>query len=633
MVVSKENYYNVVSELKTKYVLSIDTETTGLYPFNGDRLFSIAIASNDDTYYFNFQSYPEKEEYQLTSFQPLIELCADPVKKWFAHNAKFDLHFLAKEGIYLPGFIHDTMVVARLLYNNHFTYGLADCALRVGLEKSSEVDDYIKKNRLYDGKGKERKKLFSKVPFDIISRYAEKDAEITYKLGAMQDRELTDKLNRVYANEEKFLKTALEIESTGVKINKEYVLRAIEFERKRCHDASRRIQKLTSMEFTDGRKFLQHTFRDIIDELPKTPKGSPSFDDNALKTIKDTHTVEKEIANSIITYRDHFKKLNSYYSNFIKFSDQNDVVHPSIRQAGTATGRISVVDPALQTVNKEDANAEEETGQYTVRKSFIPREGYFFVEMDYKAMEFRLLLDYAGERKLSRKIKEGFDPHQATADLVGIGRREAKTISFGLLYGMGIDKLAKSLGIPASRAKELRRTYFDALPLVENFILAVTSKVRRIGSVFNWLGRTSHFKDPNFAYKAVNYLIQGSGADIVKVAMNDLAVALRPRKSRMVLQVHDSILFEIHFSEWMIIPELKEIMEKAYEPRKCLGQEVSVEFSLQSWGNLKEFSSLGWLRKRLEEEGVIRSKNNPDMLGGEDSASHDSRDTGHTGLH
>lgn len=626
MLVSRQNYENIIDLLGRETVLAIDTETTGVALYGGeDRLFSIAIASKLETFYFNYHPYQDALDSHLESFGPMRKLTSDPQKIWFLHNAKFDMGFLEKENLPLIGKVYCTWTGSRILYNEHMTYSLSECAKRIGLEKSDAVEEFISKHKLYEwhkipGKQKrDKKKFFLKVPLPIISDYAEKDARVTYELGFHVLNSISSPEQEVLENEATFTRTAYNIEKTGIKIDRPYVERAQEFERMRCHDATLKFKDLTSLEFSDGRKVLGNVFGGVLDRLPKTIKGSPSFDDTALRTISPTFEKEKKIAETILEHREHFKKLNSYYLNFLHFADSNDILHPNIRQAGTATGRISIVDPALQTVNKE----EDKTQEYSVRKSFIPREGYLFLEMDYKAMEFRMLLDYAGEERLARQIEKGLDPHQATANLVKIDRRSAKTISFGLLYGMGVGKLAHSLGVDLDKAKQLKRTYFSALPNVKNLIERVQMTAKQRKYIFNWLGRKSYFPNPDFAYKAVNYLIQGGSADTVKVAMNKMAEFLSDKKTRMVLQIHDAVLFELHHSELDLIPTLKTIMEQAYPPRKCLSMEVSVEYSLTSWGDLKPYGPEA--RDEIERACAQGSIRDQGSLGVQDSANVDSR--------
>ncbi len=625
----------VVQDLSLVNTYALDCETTGINPFQGDRLFAIVICTGTISYYFNFQEYPDLDPslvLDASHLHKLKRVLEDPSKTFYCHNAKFDMAFLEKEGIELQGKIHCTMAVARILHNNHLSYTLKACVERIGLEKSEAVEEYIRKHRLWEWQeipGKKtrfKRKFFGRVSFNAMSSYSHTDGKVTFALGQFQRTSIREDETRVYDNETRFTQVAYGIEKTGIRIDPIYCEKAAAHEQARAEEAVKTFEKLTQTKFLDSAKLFTKAFSAVAQSLPKTDKGNTSFDDEALKSLRED-PAHWPIAEAILCHRDASKKLNSYYRNFLHFADSEGIVHPNIRQSGTATGRVSIVDPALQTVNKE----EDKKAEYSVRKSFIPRDGYFFVEMDYKAMEFRMLIDYAGEGSLAKKILAGLDPHQATADLVRIDRRSAKTISFGLLYGMGVTKLGESLGITTEQARHLKNKYFSALPKVEYFISNVTRTAKERGFVFNWLGRRSYFPDPTFAYKAVNYLIQGGAADAVKAAMNRMHEFLQKKKSRMVLQIHDAVLFEISFSEIDIIPTLKRFMEEAYPPRKCLPMEVSVEYSLHSWGELTKYGEEA--RDHIQREGFKRSEVHAQYLGGKNSTSGDSGNTRYLGLH
>lgn len=634
------NLDDVLSTLSAKPRISLDTETTGTRFDRGDRLFSIVISDGEHEYYFNFGDYPgvsalprESTRHKLRTF------LKDFQGTLYLHNAKYDLWALHMEEIPPPKNVHCTLAVARLQYNEHLKYSLGDCAERIGYQKSDAVEEYVKKHKLWEWevipgkKTRVKRKFFGRVPFELISTYAATDARITFHLGTHQESFFTELAKNpnilnpmlVLENEKKFTLTCFEIEKAGVLIDRGYCERTIEFELKGYAASSRQFEELTGVEFVDSYKSIERAFSKFGIRAPLTDKGNPSFTDGFIERLN--HPAAK----CIQAIRGASKKINSYYRNFLYWADQGGVLHPNIRQSGTATGRVSVVDPALQTIPKKEESADESV---QVRKAFIPRKDFLFVEMDYKAMEFRMLVDYAGEKDLARKIMAGHDPHEATAKLVGVDRRTAKTISFGLLYGMGVQKLADSLGVSFPEAQSLKAKYFDALPKVRQFIYNVTKTAKQRGYIRNWLGRRSYFKDPNFAYKAVNYLIQGGGADIVKLAMNQIQDFLVQGgyKTRMVLQVHDAILFEVHESELFLLPDLKRIMEQAY-PAKLLPMEVSLEYSYTSWGDLVGGTPVGKTGDKTQGESAQGSGDSPEHLGNENTASVYTGNSRHTGVY
>jgi DNA polymerase I-like protein with 3'-5' exonuclease and polymerase domains len=256
----------------------------------------------------------------------------------------------------------------------------------------------------------------------------------------------------------------------------------------------------------------------------------------------------------------------------------------------------------------------EDSSSLPVRRAFVPRLGYLFLSIDYNQMEFRMMLDEAGQFDLIEKIKEGHDPHQATADLTGLTRSASKTLNFGLLYGMGIAKLAIALGCTFEEAKSFKKKYFRALPMVENFIVQCSGAVKQRlmqspgnGWVRTWLGRRAYFNDENFAYRAANSKVQGGAADLVKTVMVILHEFLLKYQTRMVLQIHDEIVFELHEDEMELIPKIMHIMENTY-PYKSLPLTCSMSFSLKSLYDLQEGDPRGYIGKEARND--FQGKNN-----------------------
>jgi DNA polymerase-1 len=324
---------------------------------------------------------------------------------------------------------------------------------------------------------------------------------------------------------------------------------------------------------------LEKAFQDAGEIIPRTDKGNPSFNDEALESFK------SPVAEIVRGYRDAHKKANTYYRNFLYYADAEGVIHANIKPGGARTGRMSVTDPALQTLP-----ADEEDNPFPVRRAFIPRPGFFFFMPDYDQMEYRMMLDYARQMDVIEQVKGGMDIHDATAkaisDMLGIAmtRSQAKTLNFGLLYGMGIDALAAALKTTVEKARQLRNAYFQALPFVKGFIRRVTHRAETTGYIFNWTGRRSYFDKKEFCYKAPNALIQGGCCDVLKTAVNLIDDYLAGRKSKILMLVHDEILFEIHESESQICRDLVGIMANVY-PHRYLPLSCSSEHSFQSWGN------------------------------------------------
>ena len=592
-VVSESNFKNIVASLTNKAYLSFDTETTGLSPYKGDRLFSVILADEENEYYFNFQDYGGEVEILPNSCIKDLSPIFQTPKLLFAHNAKFDLHMLGVDGVEISADVWCTLTGARVLYNNHMQYSLAACAERAGLSsKSDAVEEYIENHKLWDWinipdkKTRIKNKHYELVPPNIMVPYGKLDARITFDLGMKQLKELTEldsSRPKVFPSplqvmhlEMEVTKAAYQMEKVGIRLDRKYCVDAsLSYEAilKRNKD---KFEEITGAPYVDSAKTFSQVFHNFGYAPPKTKLGNPCFDEASLKACGN------EVSDLILECREAEKKSSTYFRSYLYHATDNDTIHASMWQGGTATGRVSYSDPNLQNIPKEDE------GHFLVRKAFVPRPGYCHVSIDYDQMEFRLMLDIAGEMALINLIKEGHDPHQATADLCYIPRKAAKTLNFGLLYGMGLKKLAATLGVVFEEAATFRAKYFSGLPQVRKFLKLAKVSAERYGNVFNWYGRIYQYDTPEhkrFSYKAPNSIIQGGCADIMKLALVRCAKFLEPYKSNMLVQIHDELLFEIHESELHLVDELVKIMENVY-PYRHLPMSCSVTHSWKSFGEL-----------------------------------------------
>jgi DNA polymerase-1 len=643
MLVTLKNLSAVLEKLSPPRERALDTETTGLRPHHGDRLFSLIIADDrDSAYYFNFQRYPGVEPLPRGVLEQLKAPLAAPGNTWFLHNAKFDLAMLRMDNIELGGTIHCTEAIGRVERNNRIRYGLDVLAAEIGYGKDKAVEEYIKKHKLYemveDENGElEKKPLFKNVPFEIMQPYGEKDACITYELGRHQILKIETAggpkpLARVMQNERELTRTVFEMEWRGIKIDTTFAKKARNFEAAREEKASSEFERIAEealgkpMKFVDSAKCFAPVFDALGELYPLTEKGNPSFAAEALDGMK------TPLAGLILEFRDARKRRTAYYENFLYYADQFGIIHPNIRQAGAKTGRVSIANPSLQNLSKS-AEKDNVSG-FLVRGAFIPRPGFFFLMPDYDQMEYRLMLDYAGEMGLIEQVLNGLDVHQATANLMGVERHPAKTINFMLLYGGGIAKLAAALfnttldletlqgigriyiykmrtyperkrheqliaRVPKNvldhnlnellKAHALMEKYYSALPKVKEFTKNVQKVAKDRGHILNWLGRRSYFGPGVPTHKAPNYLIQGGCADVVKLAMIRIDALLQGKKSRMLLQIHDELLFEIHDSEEYLAEPIKKIMEEAYTPRH-LPLTCGLDYSRESWSAKLEWN-------------------------------------------
>ena len=572
---------------------ALDTETTGLKAYLGDRLFSIIISTLENDYYFNFNTRPDNTgafiPYEnilpkswLDDFKPMLE---DPKNTWYLHNAKFDLHMLAQDGLFIGGTIYCTQSIARLIYNRLPSLKLSKVAELIGHKKDDKVEAYIMKHKLYTdvdvGKKKpKRNKHFDLVPFNLISEYGLTDGRVTFELGEyelnrieeLKQEQLNEGLpciSGVFNNEVELTNTLFYMEQTGVKVDIDYIKEAYNYEKESAEEYAAKFEGYTGIEFNDSPTCFKEAFKKLGLESGKTPLGNDSYSEENLP--------KNAVTELILGYRKHNKRAGTYFRNYLDLADENDVIHCNFRQDGTVTGRMSANEPNLQNVPKRG----EDESKYPVRKCFIPRDGYFFIMVDFDQMEYRLLLDIAGESELIARIKEGLCVHTATAEGMGTEREAAKTLNFMLLYGGGAAKLAAALKIAIKKAKELKLDYFKTLKFVSALVKALTDTAKRRGFIVNWLGRRLYL-DTNRPYTMPNHYIQGGCGDVVKMAMNKISKVLKPYKSNMLLQIHDELLIEMKYGEEDLIPDILKIMETTY-PQNSLPLTAGVDFSNKNW--------------------------------------------------
>ena len=597
MIVSREMFAPCLEEIRKAKVFSLDTETTGLQPFTTSRLFSIAVATKTNAFYFNFNWYRDVGTRLLgrEHLRAFAELLGGTDYYVFMHNAKYDMHIMAQDGIECAGTVHCTQAVGRLVDNDLMAYGLDVLARKyLGAEKDESLKKYLDANGCYTpakDKGGKKDYHFWQAPLELITGYACQDARLTYDLGVDQLKRIrasdlaiatpTKSLARVLENELRLTKTLYRMEKRGILIDPDYTQKAFDYEVKKYKDAETKFFEVTGSDFIDSAKCLQPAFDKAGLSYGLTEKGNASFKEDALPS--DSHP----ITDALLSRREAYKKAHSYYKNFLSLRDRNNVLHTDFRQSGAATGRMSAVSPALQTLPKFKEDTSENAEQFSIRRCFIPRDGYFFLVVDYDQMEYRMMLDYAGELEVIREIIEDKkDVHQAMADRVSITRTRAKTMNFLILYGGGIAKLATALLMEVMQAKALREDYFAKLPKVKNLIHSIINTAEKRGYVLNWMGRVYKFLDRFYA--APNYLIQGGCADLIKQVANICDEFLLDKKSALLLQVHDELVFEIHESEKHICPELVRIMSETYQ-HKHLQLTATPEVAYLSYADREKY--------------------------------------------
>jgi DNA polymerase-1 len=628
VLVTHDNYQEALASLRsiTSGVIGLDTETYGLKW--DDKLFALQLViQGGDSFYFNFHEYNDGSPVLPRSvFAELHDLWRRPDIRWIMANAKFDLRRIAIEGVVLNGEVYDVLLMDRIRYNRNFSYSLDAVLKRMGLSKNDEVGLWIKDNKAYtsyavDGKKtKERDLHYDRVPFHIMFRYGLDDVELTLKIyedqcNYFQMPENKEQIDLVHSNIE-LVKTVFAMETAGIQLSIPYCKEMLEREIIGVATKADLIEQMTQRKFKAGPKWLAEVLREQGVTLEISDKGNPILDKNALNGISNA------VAHYVLEMRDHEKRAGTYQA-LLRFADKHGVLHTNYRLNGTDTLRFSSNDPNLQNIE-----ACKKGDPYTVRSAFVPREGAFLVSIDYRAMEYRLVADIAGEHGWIEAISSGTDPHQWVADLMGTDRKSAKTLNFMLLYGGGLAKLALSLfecktneetlkaicmvhiykskrvkpaelalvnSVPMdilhheieqlTKADKLKKLYFESLPKVADLTKKIMEVGVERGYVRNAFGMRYFVDQPQFAYKLPNHLIQGTGACVIRGAMNKLAFFLDGTKSRMLLQIHDELLLEIDKADLHLVPEIRRIMEDEYRPINGMKLECDVEVSETSWNS------------------------------------------------
>ena len=606
VLVNHENLDKVISTLMTRSRLSLDTETGGLEPFKGDRLFSVIIGDESEEYYFNCNIGGLRKDEVL----PLIQKVVDKAEYLFFINYDYDYCMSAMDGLVIDqAKILDGGVLARLEWSAHAPQGKkADNQFfsmnylgkyYLGVEKNTTVEDYIKEHKLYgvDSKGK-KKPLYNKVPLDIMFKYGCSDARLTFEICTEIIRRINGrdthyegtrpkswpKIMSLLATESKLSTALAATKLRGMKLDVDYCIRAKEYELKNSALALEEIKKTVNLNVNSPKHVQNYLMNDLGLVLPKIIKrgkwtGGFSTDAKTLDMLAEKH--DMPMLHKIVGAKQSQKKANTYYKNYIEMRDAGDIIHCSLGQETTITGRLSSFNPNLQNVTKEKYH------EYAVRNSFIAREGFTFFFLDFKGQEMYIMIDLSGDQEAIQKVKAGADIYLVMVEMVlkyagiEITRSQAKALALGVAYGQGIALIAKNLGCSEAEAKRLRTAFKSSLKGVTALDQWCKKQAEKYGRVHNPYGRVSHI-DKGFEYKTLNSLIQGTAADCTKKAFVDCYDFLKPHESKIVLTVHDEIIFEIRDGEEHLVETLSQLMSDAY-PHRHLPLRVDIESSKTSW--------------------------------------------------
>ena len=576
IIMTEEQFAPWLERLQKADLISVDTETTSLDYMMAEIVgLSFSVKSGEAIYIpvaHDYVGVPEQldRDWVLAQLKPLLE---DPKKAKVGQNLKYDKSVLANYDISLEGIVRDTMLESYMLNSTAGRHDMDSLALRHLDRTTIHYEDVAGKGAKHIG--------FSQVPLEQAGPYAAEDADVTLALDDViwsQLKEL-DGPKKVFETIEMPLLSVLSrIERNGALIDSnllatqsnELGLRLIELETE-AHDLAGQPFNLGSP------KQLQEIFFEKLN-LPiikKTPKGQPSTAEPVLKELAREFPLPKVI----LEYRS-FAKLKSTYTDRLpeQVCPKTGRVHTSYHQAVTATGRLSSTGPNLQNIPVRTHEGRR------IRQAFIAPEGYKLVAADYSQIELRIMAHLSADPGLISAFGAGLDIHKATAaEVFGVDieqvdsdqRRSAKAINFGLMYGMSAFGLGNQLDIPRNLAQQYMDQYFERYTGVSEYMERIRETAEQQGYVETLFGRRlylpeinsrNHMRKQAAARAAINAPMQGTAADIIKMAMIDVDQWLQKElpEVRITLQVHDELVLEIPESKLdEVIPELKKRMEGA----------------------------------------------------------------------
>lgn len=584
--------------------VAFDFETTGLYPHKGAEIISIALSDGEHHLFVNFNENTTNGVLEnapailgMDSIQHVLGSIFElPVSAWVAHNAKFEMNFLKAYGIHsLSAPLYCTMVMARVVYNDHMSYSLDACAKRIGKAKDDRVMEHMLKHKLWHwdtipGKKTRAKNFhYDLVPHALLREYNIADCVVTMDVYHHQQERFREwnatarPIREIVELETQTLQVLSDMETTGIRLDTAYVNRAIESLNSTMATVEARIRELTGREFLDSGKHWKEVFDSMGLKYGRTEKGNASFDDEALSANSD------ELSKLILEYREAKKSVGSFFSSFLYYVGNDQRIHTSYRQSGTLTGRFSASAPNVQQLTASDT-------QWPVRRAFVAGERKSLISLDYQQMEFVVFLDYAGAMKTIEKVRGGMDVHSATAETMGIERKLAKTVTFLIVYGGGPKKLASTLGVSEAQGKQLLEQYYRNLPEVRHFMYGghgqygVNKAAENRGFIYNKYGRRCFYPNKQLCYRATNHVIQSTCADTMRKALIGVHKFLQEQHpdASLLLSIHDEFVIECPTEKALDVSrECARIMSGAFQ-----GKHLSLKVSAEIGPNLHDMSEL-----------------------------------------
>lgn len=577
LVRSDEDYRALLAALHQAQRIAFDTETSAADPLNGELIGLSFCVRAGEGWYVPVQGAAWTLDPRSPKFEPIRFALMRPEVQLAAHNAKFDLEALAQAGVALPRPIFDTMIAQHLCEPGGRSLGLKSLAYSYFGWQMTEITELI-------GRGKQQRSMLE-VPLEVLAPYAAADADATFRLVDVLTPLLRERNQErlFYEVEVPLIHVLVDMEMAGVAVDVRYLGALAQEITMRLRELERTIFEIAGVAFNiNSPKQLSDVLFGKLG-LPtqgawKTSSGAYSTSAEVLEALRDKHP----IIPYLLEHRELAKLLGTYVEALPKLvNPHTGRIHTDFNQTGTVTGRLSSSNPNLQNIP-----VKTEMGR-RVRKAFVPRPGWRLISADYSQVELRILAHLADDPTLKAAFARDEDIHAATASVIygvplsevtPMQRNNAKRINFGIAYGMGAYALSQNTGMSVSEAQAFIDRYFARFPKVKQWLDDTKRMAAEQGYVETVLGRRRYFpelraKDTNEQLRrraereAINHPVQGSAADIIKIAMIRIHRRLQEEgfQCRMTLQVHDELVFDCPPTELEAAKALiREEMERAF---------------------------------------------------------------------
>ncbi|TQR29041.1 DNA polymerase I [Campylobacter sp. MIT 99-7217] len=582
LITDENELFSLLQGLDKETIIAFDTETTGLDTKHA-KIVGFSFCMNEEKAFY----VPINHDYLGVPKQISFEVAKKAITLIYqafvvGHNLKYDFEIIKNNfGLNLPQNYADTMILA-WLKNPSSRVNMDDLAKRLFDYETLHFESLVKKGE-----------TFASVDLSKAALYASEDAFITLKfyLYFLQNLEkpLLDLAKDV---EFPFIKVILMLENNGLKLDTELLSKLMQKFSVDIKALSEEIYELA------GERFNINSPKQVSDILfvklglpsgKKGKNGTFSTDEKVLNELKDEHAIIAKL----LAYRELAKLYSTYCEPLLNLAlnDENSRIYSSFLQTGTATGRLSSKDPNLQNIPAHGQYAKD------YKSCFIAKKGFSFISLDYSQIELRMLAHFSEDEKLISAFANDEDIHARTAVMIfGQSNYEtrsiAKSINFGLIYGMGYKTLSKNLNIEAKLAKEYIEKYFENFTSIKSYFENVKIEARKNGFIKTLLGRKRYFDFENasammsaaYERESVNSILQGSASDVIKLASLEIAKLLDDEK-RLILQIHDELIFEVkdelceNFAK-----KASDIMENIVKLKVNLKTSSSIA---KNWGELK----------------------------------------------